>query len=312
MRNSIVILLLMSCVCSLPAQDSIVHTPDLHQTRCPSSPFRRDRCLLVAGTQTALAAGSLIALNEVWYKQYPRSSFHTFNDNAEWMQMDKIGHVQTAYTTGLISYSLLHWSGVRERKAIWIGGLTGFAYLTAIEIMDGYSVGWGFSGGDMLANTAGSALFIAQQLVWHEQRIQPKFGFQRSGYAPYRPELLGDGYAEELIKDYNGQTYWLSVNVASFLNPNGRFPKWLNVAFGYGANGMTGGHENPPMYNEQGNAVTLERYRQYYLSLDIDLRKLPVKSRFLRTVFTAVSFIKIPAPGIELSKNGVRPLLFAF
>lgn len=274
--------------------------------------FHKRRFAVVAGTEAILMAGSLIMLNELWYKQYPRSSFHTFNDNAEWMQMDKIGHVQTAYSTGLISSRLLYWTGMKYKRATWIGGLTGFAYLTAIEIMDGYSVGWGFSVGDMIANTSGSALFISQELIWNEQRIQPKFGFRRSGYAHYRPELLGAGYHEELLKDYNGQTYWLSVNVASFLNFDNRFPKWLNVAIGYGANGMTGGHENPVMYNSQGNEITLQRYRQYYISLDVDLRKLHVKSRFLQWVFTFVSFIKIPAPGIELSKYGVRPILFAF
>lgn len=295
----------------MPA-DSVMRGGELRQLRCPSSPFNRNRCLLVAGTQTALSVGSLIALSELWYADYPRTSFHTFNDNSEWLQMDKIGHVQTAYTTGRISYSLLNWCGVRENKAIWIGGLTGFAYQSAIEIMDGYAVEWGFSTGDMIANATGSALFISQQLAWQEQRIQPKFGFRRSGYAPYRPELLGNGYHEEILKDYNGQTYWLCVNVASFCSDETRFPQWLNIAFGYGANGMTGGHENPVMYNTQGNEITLERYRQYYLSFDIDLTKLPVKSKFLRLLFHTFSFVKIPAPGIELSKNGVRPLLFAF
>lgn len=279
---------------------------------CPASSYSRKKVVIVSGVQGALAIGSLIALDQLWYKQYPRTSFHTFDDNREWLQMDKIGHAQTAYTTGLISSRLLYWTGMKYNRATWIGGLTGFAYLSAIEIMDGYSEGWGFSIGDMAANTAGSALFISQQLTWNEQRVQMKFGFRRSGYADYRPELLGNGYQEEILKDYNGQTYWLSVNVASFLKEETRFPQWLNVAFGYGANGMTGGHENPVMYNSAGNQITLERYRQYYLSLDIDLQKLPVKSRFLKWVFTFVSFVKIPAPGIELSKNGVRPILLAF
>ena len=275
-------------------------------------PFNKKRFLLVAGTETVLSVGSLIALNQLWYKDYPRTKFHTFNDNREWLGMDKIGHMQTAYTTGQISFSLLTWCGVKHKKAVWIGGLTGFAYQSAIEIMDGHSEGWGFSTGDMLANASGSALFISQQLIWHEQRIQPKFGFRRSGYAPYRPELLGTSYVEQLIKDYNGQTYWLSFNIASFMNAQTKFPQWLNIAVGYGANGMTGGHFNPPMTNAQGNEITIQRYRQYYLSFDIDLRKIKTRSPVLRTLFNTFGFLKIPAPGIELSQNRVRPLLFAF
>lgn len=275
-------------------------------------PFNKKHAIIIGSIQSVLVAGSLIGLNELWYKQYPREPFHSFNDNGEWLQMDKIGHMQSAYSIGLISTRLWNLSHMNPRKAAWIGGLTGFSYLTAIEIMDGYSSGWGFSSGDMIANVAGTALFMSQELTWGEQRIQPKFGFRRSGYAPYRPELLGTSYVEQMIKDYNGQTYWLSVNVASFLSDQTRFPQWLNVAFGYGANGMTGGHQNPLMTNAQGNEITLNRYRQYYLALDIDLRKLPVKSRFLRVVFATLSFIKIPLPGIELSQNGVRPLVFAF
>ncbi len=278
----------------------------------PANSFNKKRCLLVAGTETALSVGSLIALNQLWYKDFPRSSFHTFNDNREWLGMDKVGHMQSAYTAGFISFSLLNWCGVRYQKSTWIGGLTGFAYQSVIEIMDGYSEGWGFSTGDILANAGGSALFISQQFLWKEQRIQPKFGFQRSGYAHYRPDILGNTFPEQLLKDYNGQTYWLSVNVASFLKADTRFPQWLNLAFGYGANGMTGGHENPIMTNAQGNQFTLPRYRQYYFSFDIDLRKIQTRSVLLRTIFTTFGFLKIPAPGIEMSKNGVRPLLLAF
>lgn len=276
------------------------------------SKVKRKRLAIVAGTETVLAVGSLIALNELWYKDYPRSSFHTFNDNKEWLGMDKVGHMQTAYTTGRISFNLLRWSGLSHKKNIWIGGLTGFAYQTAIEVLDGYSAEWGFSTGDIMANASGSALFISQQLLWNEQRIVPKFGFQRSGFAQYRPGILGSTYPEQLIKDYNGQTYWLSFNIASFLKESTHVPKWLNLALGYGATGMTGGHANPPMTNAQGNVITLDRQRQYYLSFDIDVTRLKTKSRFLRLVFNTFGFIKIPAPGIELSNNKVRPLLFAF
>lgn len=285
---------------------------DPHPIRVEPTGLNKKRALIVGGTQGVLAIGSLIGLSQLWYKDYPRTSFHTFNDNREWLQMDKLGHLQTAYTTGSICNDLWKWTGMRFKHAAWIGGLTGFAYQSTIEILDGYSQGWGFSTGDILANATGSALFISQQLIWQEQRILPKFGFQRSGYAPYRPALLGSGLQEEIIKDYNGQTYWLSINVASFLGSETKFPRWLNVALGYGATGMTGGHSNPVMYNSVGNEITFNRYRQYYLSFDIDLRKIPVKSRFLRAVFSTINFLKIPAPGIELSQKGVRPLLFAF
>ena len=42
-------------------------------------------------------AGSMVGLSQVWYKDYGKSSFHTFNDGANWLQMDKAGHIYTNY-----------------------------------------------------------------------------------------------------------------------------------------------------------------------------------------------------------------------
>ena len=267
---------------------------------------------MVAGTEAALYAGSLIGLNELWYKDYPRSSFHFFNDNNEWMQMDKVGHVTTSYYVGRIGIGLYKWSGVKRKKAIWYGGMLGSVYQSTIEILDGFSSEWGFSLGDFAANTAGSFLVIGQELAWDEQRIVFKYSFRQSEFSSYRPDLLGHNFQENILKDYNGQTYWLSVNPASFMSRSSKFPKWLNIAVGYGANGMTGGNFNPPYIDAGGNQVRFDRYRQYYLSLDVDLTRIKTKSKFLRTVFYTIGFIKIPAPALEFNKNGVKGHLFGF
>lgn len=267
---------------------------------------KKKRVAFIAGTESALYAGSLIALNELWYKNYPRSAFHFFNDNREWLQMDKVGHVTTAYYIGRIGIGFLKWSGVDRRKAIWYGGILGSVYQSTIEVLDGYSRQWGFSTGDFAANTAGSLLVISQELLWDEQRIVLKYGFQKSQYARYRPDLLGSNLAEQLLKDYNGQTYWLSVNPSSFMKHASWFPKWLNIAAGYGADGMTGGYSNPTITDEYGNPLNFERYRQFYLSLDIDLTRIKTNSVFWRGIFTTVGFLKIPAPALEFNKFGVK------
>jgi hypothetical protein len=285
-----------------PPQDGMDPHPSFFQ---PAFHFDNTRAVAVIATEATLSTGSLIALSQVWYKDYPRSQFHFFNDNGEWEQMDKMGHATTAYTVGLYGIRLLEWSGVNEKKAIWFGGLTGFAYQTGIEVLDGYSSGWGFSTGDIAANTIGCGVLIGQEFLWKEQRIILKYGFRKSGYAVYRPDLLGKTWNEQILKDYNGQTYWASVNIASFMSKETKFPHFLNLAFGYGANGMTGGHFNPPMTNAAGNVITFDRYRQYYLSLDIDLTKIPVRSYFLKTVFQTFGFLKIPAPGLEMSRGKV-------
>jgi uncharacterized protein YfiM (DUF2279 family) len=282
------------------------------QTDTAAAAFNKKRLLLVAGSEAALYSSSLIVLNEVWYKDYPKSSFHFFNDADEWKQMDKAGHVTTSYYLGRIGIAALKWSNVKRNKAIWYGGMLGFVYLGTVEMLDGYSAGWGFSAADLTANAAGSLLCIGQELAWDQQRITLKYSFMQSEYSVYRPNLLGKDLKENLLKDYNGQTYWLSINPSSFMSPDSRFPKWLNIAVGYGANGMTGGSFNPPYIDANGNQVRFERYRQYYLSLDVDLTRLPIKSKAWKVFATTIGFIKIPAPALEFNKYGVKGNLLGF
>ncbi len=52
-------------------------------------------------------------------------------------------------------------------------------------------------------------------------------------------------WAITLLKDYNGQSYWLSFNVFSFLDIE-KIPKWLYLSLGYGGEGMISGKEFQP------------------------------------------------------------------
>ena len=132
--------------------------------------FNRSRFNTVVITESIVATAGTIALHYLWYKKFPKSRFHLFNDNAEWLSMDKIGHATTAYNFSAIQYDLMRWSGVDNKKAAWVGGLTALGLQTMIEIFDGFSQKWGFSKGDMLANIIGSSLFVSQQLAWGEDR----------------------------------------------------------------------------------------------------------------------------------------------
>lgn len=289
----------------------IIPSPRYHDSivtvlKCPAVAFNKKRFALVVSSEAALYAGSLVGLNELWYKDYPRSSFHFFDDSREWLQMDKVGHATTSYYIGRVGIGFMSWTGIAPKKAAWYGGMLGSLYQTTIEVLDGYSSGWGFSVADLAANTAGSLLCVGQQLAWNDQRIVLKYSFMQSDYATYRPNLLGSDLRENLLKDYNGQTYWLSVNPAAFMHGAGKFPEWLNIAVGYGAEGMTGGDFNPPYIDGNGNQLYFDRYRQFYLSLDVDLTRIKTRSKFLKTVFYAVGFIKIPAPALEFNKNGVK------
>ena len=173
---------------------------------------------VVLGTEAALYAGSMSGLYFLWYAGYDQSAFHFYNDNAEWLQMDKFGHAMSSYYVGTLGYEALRLAGCDEKRSIIYGGPVGFVFLTTVEIFDGLSSGWGFSWGDIAANTIGTGLFMTQQALWHEQRISMKYSYHNTKFPQYRPDLLGSNLPEKMLKDYNGQTIWLSFNIKSFLN----------------------------------------------------------------------------------------------
>jgi len=248
--------------------------------------------------------GAMTGLYSLWYKDHAVGSFHFFNDNHEWLQMDKIGHAKTAYTICDVSYIVFRWSKLSQRKALLASSLVSFGFLSTIELFDGVSAGWGFSTGDMLANLTGIGLYASQQVFWKEQRVNLKYSYHNTSFAVERPSVLGSNALERPLKDYNGQTYWLSVNPYSFAKST-VFPKWLNIAFGYGGEGMltgTAGEEHlhtPPLpkYN---------RYRQYYIALDISTARIPTNNKTLKKIFFVLNFLKIPMPAIEFNKQNVH------
>ena len=267
----------------------------------------KKRKLVLGISSIALTSSSIIYLNQAWYKKYKTSDFHLFNDINEWYQLDKYGHAFSNYQTARLMMEAMNWAGYSKKKQILIGGFSGFTYLAAVEMMDGFSDGWGFSWGDMAANLLGTGMAIGQKIAWKEQRIQFKFMFRSSGYAQYNTSLLGKGISERVLKDYNGQTYWLSVNPSSFMKHEKKFPKWLNVAFGYGANGMLNAHYNNLLVvDENGNVINIDRYRQFYFSLDADLTRIKTKSKVLKSLFSIINIIKIPFPNLELSENKIK------
>ena len=274
----------------------------------PSDTLNTKRLKTLVISEAAVASATLVALNQVWYADYPRSNFHFINDNAEWLQMDKMGHVFSSYHLGSFGADALKWSGATRKNQLLYGSTLGLAFLTTVEIFDGYSKNWGASLGDVVANVAGTALYVSQELVWKEQRIVPKFSFHTTPYASARPNVLGNTLQEQILKDYNGQTYWLSANIYSF-SKSSQIPKWLNIAIGYGAEGMITGND---VFVNTIFLPESKRYRQFYLSLDVDLTKIKTKSHFVKTVLTIFNSIKIPAPTIEIKGSGSTKFHFIY
>lgn len=294
-KKSIFIFLIF-CLFAIFCQNTIA------QNTIVNTHFNASRFKTVIITESAVTTIGLIGLNYLWYKKFPHSRFHFFNDSNEWLNMDKAGHATTAYSISAMQYNMMRWSGVKNNQAIWIGGLTALGMQTIVEIFDGFSQKWGFSTTDMLANILGTSLFMYQQFAFNYQRVQLRFSFHKTIFANYNPNELGNNKWQRWLKDYNGQTYWLSINPASFMKAQTSFPKWLDASFGYGAEGMIDAVKNPVQIGNK-SIPNFKRYRQYYFSLDADLKYLNTDTQSPKALLSILQIIKVPFPTIEFNKE---------
>lgn len=275
-----------------------------------STQFNRKRTIYSSiGVGTAWS-GSMVGLASLWYQDSWGNGFRFFNDGNEWLQMDKVGHAYTGYHIQRNMHNLYQWAGWNQRQSLLISGLISTGYLTTLEIFDGFSDDWGFSWWDMAANVAGVGLFTTQELLWEEQYVKFKFSSSPSPYAKYRPETLGDSYASRMLKDYNGQTYWLSFHPT--LKKDNFLPKWINLSIGYSIAEKLHGTENTFTTTYNNQIKHFHAYRQYFLSLDIDFEAIPTNKKWLKTTFQLLNHVKIPFPALEYAQQQFRlnPLYF--
>lgn len=255
-----------------------------------------------AGGYTGI--GTFMAL--AWYSNEDLSKFHFFDDLPEWRQFDKAGHALGGYTTTRWLMEMCRWSGMPKKQTILVSSLAGFGAMSSIELFDGFGAQWGASVSDIGANFIGASLAATNMALWNEQRLMLKFSYMPSPYvtnkdslAKYK-HLFGSNPFEWVLKDYNGDVVWLSCRVNSFL-PEGKFkeiyPDWLNLAVGYGIEGMNSGRATAG-------------YRQGYLSFDVDLSNIKTKYGPLRTALNVSAMLRVPMPALQFDKHGVafKPL----
>ncbi len=288
-------------VVSIPLFFSHVSFSQSNSSKKPSN-----RKTIVTASLGGAYLASMQGLYLLWYADYNRSKFHFFNDNKEWLHMDKAGHAYSAYNAGKYSIDMLKWAGYTNRQAAIAGPLYGYLYQSTIEVFDGFSAGWGFSKGDILANTIGTGLVMGQALAWNEQRISVKLSFLPTSFSKARTDVLGRNLVENLFKDYNGQTYWLCVNPKSFA-PKSNWPSWLDISLGYGATGMYGGEDN--IWESDGTWLirydysSTPRRMKFYLAPDINLEKLKVKKKWLKYSLKILNTLKFPLPALNYTQG---------
>ncbi|MBW6497785.1 MAG: YfiM family protein [Bacteroidales bacterium] len=288
--------------------------PQFNHRAIPENPYgyeypdsvMRNRALISVGGMATTYTGMILFMEYIWYRGKTRAPFHFYNDNGHWLQMDKRGHAFSGFHESSTAYHALRWAGYPKKTALWFGGSMGFFLQAPVDIWDGFYEGYGFSWGDIAANAAGAAMFVTQEAIWDEQFIRLKFSYSPSGYSHYNPVELGETPIKSFFLDYNGHTYWVSGSI-NRLTGIEAFPAWLCISIGQSAGGMTDREFNLPEYPH------VERYRQYFLSLDVDVAQMNIKNPYLRGFLYLFNVLKFPAPALEYNRiNGfrVRPIYY--
>ena len=263
----------------------------------PADSLHIGRFIGVSSGVGVVWSGSMIGLSELWYDEVEKTKWHTFDDSRNWLQMDKAGHFYAAYKINQLNTELYRWAGLNRRKALWLGTGISLGYQTTFEMLDAYSAEWGFSWSDVVSNTLGTLSYLTQQIVWDEERIIPKFSFATTQFSAVRPTILGGSYGESLMKDYNGQTYWLSFSPGTFFKKS-KIPKWACISFGYGVHSKLVGSEE--YYLDQSTGREYYAQREFLFSLDIDFSRIPVKKQWLKVLLKQFNYVKIPFPALIL------------
>jgi len=241
--------------------------------------------IVVGGTVAGFTIGH-VWLNDLWWKG-TKTDFH-FNTKQDYqyaLNADKLGHAYFAYAGTTVYGDLFRWTGMDSTSAIWSGFGVAMAYQTYIEVRDGFSEGYGFSWGDMAANTLGASLPVAKHYVPALRPIDLQISFWPS-------QAYKDGAYNAIIDDYTSTTHWLALSIYDWMPSDWQqwYPPWLGVAIGHSVENLDG--------MGGGNSVV-------YLSLDWQPHKINGLPDWLRSVLRALHLYHLPAPAVKVYPNVV-------
>jgi hypothetical protein len=212
---------------------------------------------------------------------------------------DKLGHAFSFYLSTRLLTRGLEWSGYARESAALLAGSTSALVSLAVEVMDGYTLEYGFSKEDLVMNLAGVAAAIAleYQPTWDDV-----FDFRVHYLRSDDAKRLGE---RDPISDYSGQTYLLAAKASGIpALKDHAWLRYLELSVGYGSRGY---QPNPgPALDTQDK----QRYVFYGLSVNLSevLRATMFKRNQAPTRVQAVSesvleYLQLPGTAVWIKQK---------
>lgn len=237
--------------------------------------------VVASATVTGFTVGHVL-MNNLWWKGEDRVPFH-FNTESDYLyalNADKLGHAFFANAVSTTYGALMLWCGMDSTAAVWTGFGVAMTYQTYVEVRDGFSAAYGFSWGDMAANTAGALFPVAKRYLPFLRNTELQISYFPS------PEFKSGEYSS-IIDDYESTTHWLAVTPFDWLPESWQtwYPPWLGVAVGHSVDnldGLGGGNH------------------RVFVSLDFAPSRIRSLPHWLRDVLSVMHLYHLPAPAIEV------------
>jgi hypothetical protein len=273
-RQFILGFLLFFSISFLYAQDTL---------SIPQSRFHKltRRKPLIAAGLVLNTAGILYTGYNWWWK----GNYHPFQMRYEGyfnnysLGVDKVGHFYISHLYFHTIYDVMKWGGFSKQSVLLTSIGIPALYAVTIEIADGFTT-YHFSWDDLGANLLGIGLGVWQKHSKLASCFQVKWSYYPSSFTPWKNSNLS------LSDDYDGHIYWLSLDVYHLLPEKARiyWPKWLNLAGGYGVQGAS-----------VGSVGSMRR--KFVAGIDFNLRNIPFKNPNLKLLAGMLDNFKFPAPG---------------
>ena len=221
----------------------------------------------------------------LWNDHYTSFRFH--EDYLYARNQDKLLHFYGGVVGSVLSARSLSWAGYNDRDAAFYGAATSLVFLTFMKTEDGHIDYLGFDRVDELANLLGAGYPVAQYYVPLLRSFTPK-----GSYSSSRNRVVATGQVlPGFLEDHEGQKFWMGISIYDLLPKNAQ-RYWLpplGLAVGYVLRDLN----------------TPQPYHETILALDIDLRKLPGDSKFLKTLWEVLNFVHLPMPAVRISPSVV-------
>ncbi|MCY3737038.1 MAG: DUF2279 domain-containing protein [Gemmatimonadaceae bacterium] len=253
-------------------------------------------------------------LEKNWWQgeKVPLRLVHDWSGDS-YLNLDHASHFMWGLFLAQATGDLYRWIGFSPRTAALLGSLSSIAEMFYVEYRDGRYGHWGFSTPDATADVLGALVPLVHASVPATRVVRFKLSYFPSPLFRYGHvrQAGGHPYVLSFMDDYEGMTFWMVMDPRPLLpgHAAGRWPDWLGVAVGVGAQGLHG-YGRTSRGPDRWDPDLPDAQREIYLSLDFDFAHSLGNFEVLRRFTPYFRLVRFPTPALRIHPTPTLYLLY--